>query len=90
MPCRQRFPQISDQKCLRVHPAVHRPTARRDENDGQPLATKNGLADIERDVQKTVEAGARILNLSLALTQSSSKGERALGEALDHAAVVAK
>src|SRR4029077_6767583 len=31
-------------------------------------------------------AGARILNLSLALTPPSSKGERALRHALDHAA----
>jgi subtilisin family serine protease len=42
--------------------------------------------DLTAAILACVEAGARILNLSLALTQSSSKGERALGEALDHAA----
>jgi len=33
-----------------------------------------------------VEAGARVINLSLALAQLSTKGERELEEALDHAA----
>jgi subtilisin family serine protease len=42
--------------------------------------------DLTAAILACIEAGARILNLSLALTQSSSKGERALGEALDHAA----
>jgi len=35
---------------------------------------------------KCVEAGARVINLSLALAQPSTKGERELEEALDHAA----
>jgi subtilisin family serine protease len=39
-----------------------------------------------RQQSSCIEAGVRILNLSLALTRASSKGERALGEALDHAA----
>jgi subtilisin family serine protease len=42
--------------------------------------------DLTAAILACIEAGARILNLSLALTQSSSKGQRALGEALDHAA----
>ena len=42
--------------------------------------------DLTAAILACIEAGARILNLSLALMQSSSKGERALGEALDHAA----
>ncbi|MGC2222502.1 MAG: S8 family serine peptidase [Methylocella sp.] len=42
--------------------------------------------DLTAAILACIEAGARILNLSLALTRSSSKGERALGEALDRAA----
>jgi subtilisin family serine protease len=52
-------------------------------NTEMPSATSEDLAVA---ILACIEAGARILNLSLALTQSSSKGERALGEALDHAA----
>jgi len=36
-------------------------------------------------VLECIQAGARMFNLSLALAQSSSQGERALTEALDHA-----
>src|SRR3984893_3660569 len=42
--------------------------------------------DLTAAILACIEAGARILNLSLALMPSSSKGERALGEALGHAA----
>jgi subtilisin family serine protease len=52
------------------------------DNKEMPSATPEDLAAA---VLACVEAGARILNLSLALTQSFAKGERALGEALDHA-----
>jgi subtilisin family serine protease len=52
-------------------------------NTEMPSATPE---DLTAAILACIEAGARILNLSLALTQSSSKGDRALGEALDHAA----
>ena len=52
-------------------------------NTEMPSATPEDLAAA---ILACIEAGARILNLSLALTQSSSKGECALGETLDHAA----
>ena len=52
-------------------------------NTEMPSATPEDLAAA---ILACIEAGARILNLSLALTQSSSKGERAPGEVLDHAA----
>ena len=48
-----------------------------------PTATPE---DLTAAILACIEAGARILNLSLALTQSSSKAERALEQALDHAA----
>jgi subtilisin family serine protease len=51
-------------------------------NKEMPSATPEDLAAA---VITCVEAGARILNLSLALTQSFAKGEQALEEALDHA-----
>ena len=53
------------------------------DNKEMPSATPEDLAAA---VLTCVEAGARILNLSLALVQSAAKGERALQEALDHAA----
>jgi subtilisin family serine protease len=53
------------------------------DNKEMPSATPEDLAAA---ILTCVEAGARILNLSLALTQSFAKGERALNEALDHAA----
>ncbi len=48
-----------------------------------PSATPEGLAAA---ILGCIRAGAKILNLSLALTRSHAKGERALGEALDQAA----
>jgi subtilisin family serine protease len=42
--------------------------------------------DLTTAILACIDAGVRILNLSLTLMQSSSKGERALGEALDHTA----
>jgi subtilisin family serine protease len=49
----------------------------------QPSSTPEELATA---ILECIEAGARIVNLSLAVTRSSSKGERALKLALDHAA----
>ena len=49
----------------------------------QPSSTPEELAAA---ILNCIEAGARIVNLSLAVTRSSSKGERALKLALDHAA----
>lgn len=48
-----------------------------------PSATPDELAAA---VLECIEAGARVLNLSLALAHPSSKAERALEQALDHAA----
>jgi subtilisin family serine protease len=49
----------------------------------QPSATAEELAAA---ILKCIEADAWVVNLSLAVTRSSSKGERALKLALDHAA----
>jgi subtilisin family serine protease len=48
-----------------------------------PSATPEELASA---IIECIEAGARVLNLSLAVTRSSSRQERALKLALDHAA----
>lgn len=48
-----------------------------------PSATPEALAVA---IIETIEAGARVLNLSVALAQPSTKSERALEEALDYAA----
>jgi subtilisin family serine protease len=53
------------------------------ESAAQPSATPERLATA---ILECVKAGARILNLSLAVTRSSSTGERALKLSLDHAA----
>jgi subtilisin family serine protease len=47
-----------------------------------PSATPEALAAA---IIETIEAGARVLNLSVALAQPSTRGERALEEALDYA-----
>jgi subtilisin family serine protease len=52
------------------------------DNEETPSATPEDLAAA---ILTSIEAGARIINLSLALTQSVTRGELALGEALDHA-----
>jgi subtilisin family serine protease len=52
------------------------------ENTQMPSATPQELAAA---IMECVEAGAHIVNLSLALAQPSSKGERELEQALDHA-----
>ena len=53
------------------------------DNKDMPSATPEDLAAA---ILACIGAGAKILNLSLALVQSFAKGERALREALDHAA----
>jgi subtilisin family serine protease len=53
------------------------------DNKEMPSATPEDLAAA---ILTCIGAGAKILNLSLALVQSFAKGERALREALDHAA----
>jgi subtilisin family serine protease len=53
------------------------------DNKEMPSASPEDLAAA---ILTCISAGARILNLSLALVQSFAKGERALREALDHAA----
>jgi len=53
------------------------------DNKDMPSATPEDLAAA---ILTCIDAGANILNLSLALVRSVAKGERALREALDHAA----
>ncbi len=52
-------------------------------NGQMPSATPEDLAVA---IVETIDAGARVLNLSAALAQPSSKGERELEEVLDYAA----
>ena len=52
-------------------------------NEQMPSATPEGLATA---IIESIDAGARVINLSLALTQSSAKGQCELEEALDHTA----
>jgi len=52
-------------------------------NGETPSATPEELVQAILDC---IDAGARVLNISAALAQPSMKSERALGEALDHAA----
>lgn len=51
-------------------------------NGRMPSATPEELADA---IVESVNAGARVINLSAALTEPSAKGERELEEALDYA-----
>jgi subtilisin family serine protease len=52
-------------------------------NGQMPSATPAALATA---IIETVDAGARVLNVSAALAPPSTQGERELGEALDYAA----
>jgi subtilisin family serine protease len=52
------------------------------ENGAMPSATPEELAEA---IVECIRAGARMLNLSVAFAQPSSRGERALEEALDYA-----
>ena len=53
------------------------------DSNGMPSATPEEMAEAIVD---SVDAGARVLNLSAALAQPSAKGEKALQQALDYAA----
>ena len=53
------------------------------ENRELPSATP---AELAKAIGECIEAGARVLNLSIAFAQPSSRGERELEEALDYAA----
>ena len=55
-------------------------------SDGKRRAASSTPEELAAAILNCIEAGARIVNLSLAVTRSSSKGERALKLALDHAA----
>lgn len=52
-------------------------------NGQMPRATPENLVEA---IIECVDAGAQVINLSVALAQPSSRGERKLEEALDHAA----
>jgi subtilisin family serine protease len=52
-------------------------------NGALPSATP---AELARAIVKCIKAGARVLNLSVAFAQPSSRGERELEDALDYAA----
>jgi subtilisin family serine protease len=54
-----------------------------EKNGALPSATP---AELAKAIVKCIEAGARVLNLSAAFAQPSSRGERELEEALDYAA----
>lgn len=73
-------PAICPDCSLLIRPVFTETTV---ENTQIPSATPKELAAA---IIECVEAGARVINLSLALAQPSSKGERELEQALDHAA----
>jgi subtilisin family serine protease len=73
-------PAICPGCTLLVRPVFSEATAA---NGGMPSATPGELAAA---IVECVEAGARVLNLSLALASPSTKAEPALEEALGHAA----
>lgn len=52
-------------------------------NGQMPGASPQELAEA---IIETIEAGVRVINLSVALAQTASKGQRELGEALDYSA----
>ncbi|MFI6584351.1 S8/S53 family peptidase [Embleya sp. NPDC050493] len=53
---------------------------------GRRVAPSAGLDELAAAIVETVDAGARVLNLSVAPERPSGTGHRALEEALDHAA----
>lgn len=73
-------PAISPSCTLLVHP-IFAETA--PQNGELPIASPEDLAAA---IIQCVEAGARVMNLSVALSRVSSRGERELEHALDHAA----
>src|SRR5438132_4280290 len=79
--CAQRgssAPAICPSCTLLVRPIFETTAA----SDQMPSATPEALAAA---IIETIEAGARVLNLSVALAQPSTRGEHALEEALDYA-----
>jgi subtilisin family serine protease len=79
--CAQRgssAPAICPNCTLLVRPIFETTAA----SDQMPSATPEALAAA---IIETIEAGARVLNLSVALAQPSMRGEYALEEALDYA-----
>jgi subtilisin family serine protease len=72
-------PGICPNCILLIRPIFTETTSGR---EAMPSATPQELAAAIRDC---IEAGARVINLSLALTRPSLNGERALEEALDQA-----
>jgi subtilisin family serine protease len=79
--CAQRggaAPAICPHCTLLVRPIFETTAA----SDQLPSATPEALAVA---IIETIEAGARVLNLSVALAQPSTRSERALEEALDYA-----
>lgn len=73
-------PAICPDCTLLVHPIFAETSL---ESGQMPSATPEELA---KAVIETIDAGARVMNLSVALALPSSKGERELEEALDYAA----
>jgi subtilisin family serine protease len=72
-------PAICPNCTLLIRPIFTETTSGRDHI---PRATPNELA---MAIIESIEAGARVVNLSLGLAQPSTKGEQALEEALNHA-----
>lgn len=72
-------PAICPNCSLLIRPIFSETTAGREH---MPSATPQELAAA---VLECVDAGARVINLSLALAQPSTKGEQALDEAFNHA-----
>ena len=73
-------PAICPHCTLLVHP-IFAETA--SENGQMPSATPQ---EVSTAILESIDAGARVINLSAALAQPSAKGERELEEALDYAA----
>jgi subtilisin family serine protease len=72
-------PSICPACTLLIRPIFAEATSGREQ---MPSATPRELAAA---IIECIDAGARVINLSLALVQPSVKGEQALHEALDHA-----
>ena len=69
--------------CTLLARPIFAETSKNGQNGQMPSATPEELAEA---IIETINAGARVINLSAALAQPSSKGERKLEEALDYAA----
>jgi subtilisin family serine protease len=73
-------PAICPNCTLLIRPIFPETTLGREK---MPSATP---AELSAAIVECIEAGARVLNMSVAIVQSSSQGERELQEALDYAA----